>query len=54
LIPWLAVDPEATLTVSGEPRRVDRLLEELEPADRDGVRLTGLLLNLPPDQESGD
>lgn len=50
MIPWLAVDPAATLTVAGERRPVDRLLAELEPADRDGVRLTGLLLNLPPDQ----
>ena len=49
MIPWLAVDPEAVLTVAGERRPVDRLLAELEPADRDGVRLTGLVLNLPPD-----
>lgn len=52
LIPWLAVDPEAELTVAGERRRVDRLLSELEAADRDGVRLTGHLLNLPPDEAS--
>jgi 2-amino-4-hydroxy-6-hydroxymethyldihydropteridine diphosphokinase len=44
LIPWLAVDPDATLTVAGEPRRVARLLDELEPAERDGVRLTELAL----------
>lgn len=44
LIPWLDVDPDATLTVSGEPRRVDRLLDELAPAERDGVRLTDLVL----------
>jgi len=50
MIPWLAVDPEAVLTVGGERRPVDRLLAELEPADRDGVRLTGLVLNLPPDE----
>ena len=50
MIPWLAVEPEAVLTVGGERRRVDRLLAELEPADRDGVRLTGHLLNLPPDE----
>jgi 2-amino-4-hydroxy-6-hydroxymethyldihydropteridine diphosphokinase len=47
MMPWLAVDPEATLTVAGERRPVQRLLAELEPADRDGVRLTGLVLNLP-------
>ena len=50
MIPWLALDPQAELTVAGERRRVDRLLSELEPADRDGVRLTGLVLNLPPDE----
>jgi 2-amino-4-hydroxy-6-hydroxymethyldihydropteridine diphosphokinase len=44
LIPWLAVDPGATLTVAGEPRPVAGLLSELEPADRDGVRLTELAL----------
>ena len=44
LIPWLAVDPDATLTVAGEPRLVARLLDELEPAERDGVRLSELAL----------
>jgi len=44
LIPWLAVDPDATLTVAGEPRPIARLLDELEPADRDGVHLTELAL----------
>ena len=44
LIPWLAVDPDATLTVAGESRPVARLLDELEPAERDGVRLTELAL----------
>ncbi|MDT7762763.1 MAG: 2-amino-4-hydroxy-6-hydroxymethyldihydropteridine diphosphokinase [Mycobacterium sp.] len=44
LIPWLAVDPDATLTVAGEPRPVARLLDGLEPAERDGVRLTELAL----------
>ena len=44
LIPWLAVDPDATLTVEGEPRPIARVLGELEPADRDGVRLTELAL----------
>jgi 2-amino-4-hydroxy-6-hydroxymethyldihydropteridine diphosphokinase len=45
LIPWLAVDPDATLTVAGERRPVTGLLDELEPADRDGVRLTELALS---------
>ena len=44
LIPWLAVDPDATLTVEGTPRPVARVLDELAPADRDGVRLTRLAL----------
>jgi 2-amino-4-hydroxy-6-hydroxymethyldihydropteridine diphosphokinase len=43
LIPWLAVDPDAVLTVAGETRPVARLLAELDAADRDGVRLTGLV-----------
>jgi len=45
LVPWLAVDPKATLTVAGEPRPVAHLLDELEPAERDGVRLTELALD---------
>jgi len=44
LIPWLAVDPAATLTVAGERRPVAGLLDQMEPADRDGVRLTELAL----------
>lgn len=44
LVPWLAVDPDATLTVAGEPRPVAKLLSELDPADRDGVRPTDLVL----------
>ena len=44
LIPWLAVDPDATLTVAGEPRPIGHLLDELAPAERDGVRLTELAL----------
>jgi 2-amino-4-hydroxy-6-hydroxymethyldihydropteridine diphosphokinase len=45
LIPWLAVDPEATLTVSGEERPVARLLAEIDPAERDGVALTPFALH---------
>lgn len=44
LLPWLAVDPGATLTVAGEPRPVRKLLAELDPTDRDGVRQTELVL----------
>ena len=44
MIPWLAVDPDAELTVPGGLRRVDQLLAEVEPADRDSVRLYGRTL----------
>jgi 2-amino-4-hydroxy-6-hydroxymethyldihydropteridine diphosphokinase len=46
MIPWLAVDPDAQLTVAGGLRPVIRLLAELEQADRDSVRLTNLTLRL--------
>ncbi|MED5814162.1 2-amino-4-hydroxy-6-hydroxymethyldihydropteridine diphosphokinase [Mycolicibacterium sp. 050232] len=45
LIPWLAVDPDATLTVIGRSRRVAHLLEEIDPAERAGVRPTDLTLD---------
>lgn len=44
LIPWLALEPDATLTVAGRPRPVAGLLDELEPAQRDGVHLTEMAL----------
>jgi 2-amino-4-hydroxy-6-hydroxymethyldihydropteridine diphosphokinase len=44
LIPWLAVEPAATLMVDGESRPVAGLLADLEPGERDGVRLTDLVL----------
>jgi 2-amino-4-hydroxy-6-hydroxymethyldihydropteridine diphosphokinase len=44
LIPWLAVEPDATLTVAGQRRAIAALIDELEPAERDGVRLTELAL----------
>lgn len=40
LIPWLAVDPAAELTVDGRRRPVRALVDELDPAERDGVRST--------------
>jgi 2-amino-4-hydroxy-6-hydroxymethyldihydropteridine diphosphokinase len=46
MIPWLAIDPDAQLTVAEGQRPVARLLAELEPADRDGIRLSGLTLKL--------
>jgi len=44
LVPWLDVDPDAALTHQGERRPVEQLLAALDPAERDGVRLTGLVL----------
>lgn len=46
LVPWLAVDPDAELTVAGTVQPVARLLADLDPAERAGVRLTGLVLSL--------
>jgi 2-amino-4-hydroxy-6-hydroxymethyldihydropteridine diphosphokinase len=44
LVPWLAIDPDARLTVAGTSRSVASLVAELGPADRDGVRLSALTL----------
>ena len=44
LIPWLAVDPDATLTVAGVAQPVARMLAEIDPAERAGVRLTSWVL----------
>ena len=44
LIPWLAVDPDAALTVAGEKQSVAKLLAELDVADRSGVRRTDVVL----------
>jgi len=44
LVPWLALDAAATLTVGGHARSVADLLDALDPADRDGVRRTDLVL----------
>lgn len=46
LIPWLDVDPDAVLEVSGEPRPVRRLLDELDPAERAGVHDTESTLSI--------
>lgn len=46
MVPWLDVDPDAALTVAGEMTSVARLLGELEPAERDGVRMTGVVLRV--------
>jgi 2-amino-4-hydroxy-6-hydroxymethyldihydropteridine diphosphokinase len=44
LVPWLDVDEDAALTVAGEVRPVEKLLAELDPVERDGVRRTELAL----------
>lgn len=46
MVPWLAVEPDARLTVAGRRCAVADLLDELAPADRAGVRLTDLVLQL--------
>jgi 2-amino-4-hydroxy-6-hydroxymethyldihydropteridine diphosphokinase len=46
MVPWLAVDRDAQLTVAEGPQPVARLVAELEPADREGVRLSKLTLKL--------
>jgi 2-amino-4-hydroxy-6-hydroxymethyldihydropteridine diphosphokinase len=45
MVPWLAVEPSAQLTVAGQRRAVSTLLVELDPADRAGVRMTDLTLH---------
>ena len=47
LAPWLALDPDACLTVAGSSRPARHLLDELGPAERDGVRVTDLMLIAP-------
>lgn len=47
LIPWLAVEPQAQLTVAGVKRAVGTLLTELDPVERVGVRSTDLMLRMP-------
>ncbi|MGO9924691.1 MAG: 2-amino-4-hydroxy-6-hydroxymethyldihydropteridine diphosphokinase [Mycobacterium sp.] len=53
MVPWLAIDPDARLTLAGGPRPVAQLLAELEPADRDAVRLSNLTLK-PKENPSAD
>jgi 2-amino-4-hydroxy-6-hydroxymethyldihydropteridine diphosphokinase len=38
LVPWLALDSAATLTVAGETRSVAYLLDAIDKGERDGVR----------------
>ena len=54
MIPWLDIDPAAELTVAGGKQSVAKLLAQLDRADRAGVQLTGLRLELRgEDSESG-
>ncbi len=48
LVPWLAVDPSAALTVDGHRRPVAELLEDLGDAERRSVRPTDLALHRGP------
>jgi len=44
LVPWLAIDPAAALTVAEVPTPVTRLLDDIEPVDKAGVMPTDLTL----------
>jgi 2-amino-4-hydroxy-6-hydroxymethyldihydropteridine diphosphokinase len=46
LIPWLAIEPEAELTVAGAAQPVAGLLAGLDRAERAGVRSTPLVLGV--------
>jgi 2-amino-4-hydroxy-6-hydroxymethyldihydropteridine diphosphokinase len=46
LVPWLALDSAATLTVGGQARSVARLLDAIDEGERDGVRRTDLVLGV--------
>jgi 2-amino-4-hydroxy-6-hydroxymethyldihydropteridine diphosphokinase len=46
LVPWLAADPTATLTVAGRTANLAAHLDAVDPAERAGVRRTGLTLRL--------
>jgi 2-amino-4-hydroxy-6-hydroxymethyldihydropteridine diphosphokinase len=44
LVPWLALEPDATLMTTHGPQRVDKLLADLDDADRAGVRVSPMVL----------
>lgn len=45
MVPWLAIEPGARLTVAGGERSVASLLAELNPDERAGIRLTEFVLD---------
>ncbi len=47
LVPWLAVDSDAVLTVGGRVSAVAQLLDAVDPGERAGVRRTELRLRMP-------
>ncbi|MGH3677831.1 MAG: 2-amino-4-hydroxy-6-hydroxymethyldihydropteridine diphosphokinase [Mycobacterium sp.] len=54
MVPWLDVEPDATLTVAGVAQPVTRLLAELDPVERAGVRRTDQVLGVETQRASGD
>ena len=46
LIPWLAADQTATLTVAGTRRPIAELLDGIDESERAGVRATDLVLTI--------
>ena len=54
MIPWLAIDPDAELTVAGGKQAVAKLLAQLHPADRAVVQLTSLVLELRGESRESD
>ncbi len=51
LIPWLDVEPDAHLTVAGAQRSVTKLLDQIDGAERAGVRRFDAVLH-GPDQKA--
>jgi 2-amino-4-hydroxy-6-hydroxymethyldihydropteridine diphosphokinase len=47
LVPWLAVESSATVTVEGRMVSVAELLDAVDPAERAGVQMTELALRMP-------
>ncbi len=47
LVPWLAVESSATVTVEGRVVSVAQLLDAVDPAERAGVQMTELALRMP-------